>query len=1021
MPDTLAELHARIATRDADRSEATLQADIRQFLLTAPLSLREDDLSDVDLEAAVAGKRIDIEAGRCLVEVKRDLSAGRTLADAVDQLTGYLARRQEETACRYVGIVTDGAAWHCVCIADPEPDGEADAAAPPDDGPAARVVSVHHAKVGGVEALTVWVEGVLATARDVPATPEEIRRRLGAGSSAHDLDRATLLSLFRRHRDHPAVRMKRQLWSRLLTTAFGTQFRDSDELFVEHTYLVVTAEVIAHALVGFDLGDVPPLSLVSGSEFAERGIGGVVEADFFDWPAHVEGGGPFVRALALRIARFRWDRVGGDVLKVLYESVINAETRKRLGEYYTPDWLAEHVVAETVPDPLSERVLDPACGSGTFLFHAVRRYLDAADAEGVPLSEALPGLTRHVLGMDLHPVAVTLARVTYLLAIGQERLRDGSRGRVQVPVYLGDAVQWQREARDLFTDGHLIIAVEDDRELFASDLRFPDHLLEDPARFNELVGVLTDRAARREPGSAVPPLTAVFQQFGIPEDSRGPLAATFKTLCELHDQGRDHIWGYYVRNLARPWWLAMPANRVDVLVGNPPWLAYRFMSESMQQTFREYSEERGLWHGAKVATHQDLSGLFLVRTAERYLREGGRFAYVMPAAVLERAQYKGLRSGRYRTEAAEPLTVAFDRASDLRRIRPHIFPISSCVVSGTRGGDPPPLSEDVLQWTGRRPDPKAGWAEAEPRLTREEGTVRQNNGDDPTSPWHDRFRNGATIVPRMLHLVERRDPGPLGMPMGRVRVRSLQRNNDKKPWKSLPPLEHVVETQFVRPTLLGESVLPYRIGNTFESVIPRDADGLMDGTSDRLDCYDGLARWWRHAEEVWEANRSSGRYTLLERLNFHGELEQQFPTQPRRIAYNTSGMHLCAVRVNDDRALIDNSLYWATADSDEEARYLIAVLNAAEFTRLVTPLMSYGKDPRHFHKHIFQLPIPAYDAGSDLHRRLAGRAAELEALVAAHPVDPDRHFPATRRDLRELIADSEAGRDVEDLVVELLG
>ena len=41
--------------------------------------------------------------------------------------------------------------------------------------------------------------------------------------------------------------------------------------------------------------------------------------------------------------------------------------------------------------------------------------------------------------------------------------------------------------------------------------------------------------------------------------------------------------------------------------------------------------------------------------------------------------------------------------------------------------------------------------------------------------------------------------------------------------------------------------------------------------------------------------------------------------------------------------------------------------------------------------------------------------------MAAHPVDPDRHFPATRRDLRELIADSEAGRDVEDLVVELLG
>src|SRR5262249_21740726 len=114
-------------------------------------------------------------------------------------------------------------------------------------------------------------------------------------SSAHDLDRETLLDLFTRHRDHPAVRMKRRLWARLLTTALGTQFEDSDELFVEHTYLVNTAEVIAHALVGFDLGSIAPASLLSGSKFEESGLAGVVEADFFDWVVHVPGGEPFAR------------------------------------------------------------------------------------------------------------------------------------------------------------------------------------------------------------------------------------------------------------------------------------------------------------------------------------------------------------------------------------------------------------------------------------------------------------------------------------------------------------------------------------------------------------------------------------------------------------------------------------------------------------------------------------------------------------------------------------------------------
>lgn len=65
----------------------------------------------------------------------------------------------------------------------------------------------------------------------------------------------------------------------------------------------------------------------------------------------------------------------------------------------------------------------------------MRRYLDAAAEAGIALDRSLTGLTDHVLGVDLHPVAVTLARVTYLLAIGRERLMDSDRGAVTVPVY----------------------------------------------------------------------------------------------------------------------------------------------------------------------------------------------------------------------------------------------------------------------------------------------------------------------------------------------------------------------------------------------------------------------------------------------------------------------------------------------------------------------------------------------------------------------------------------------------------
>ncbi len=129
----------------------------------------------------------------------------------------------------------------------------------------------------------------------------------------------------------------------------------------------------------------------------------------------------------------------------------------------------------------------------------------------------------------------------------------------------------------------------------------------------------------------------------------------------------------------------------------------------------------------------------------------------------------------------------------------------------------------------------------------------------------------------MLFFVTRQAAGPLGMPAGKAAVRSLQRTNDKKPWKDLPPLEGVVETEFLRPVLLGESVLPFRIAETFEAVLPRDREGLMDGQSDRLDAYEGLASWWRRAEAIWEEHRSSDRLTLIEQLDYQRKLGASVP------------------------------------------------------------------------------------------------------------------------------------------------
>jgi len=105
----------------------------------------------------------------------------------------------------------------------------------------------------------------------------------------------------------------------------------------------------------------------------------------------------------------------------------------------------------------------------------------------------------------------------------------------------------------------------------------------------------------------------------------------------------------------------------------------------------------------------------------------------------------------------------------------------------------------------------------------------------------------------------------------------------------------------------------------------------------------------------------------------------------------------------------------------DEARYLCAIMNAAVTTRLVRPLMSYGKDERDIHKSIWRLPIPYFEADDENHVRLVERARTLESEMADADIPDELHFAAARRRLREVIEASTAGREIEAIVGKMLG
>lgn len=1025
MSEQLHDIVARIARRDRARSEATLQADVRSFILTAGLNLSGDqvaDVSSVALESQLGDgtrNRIDVEVGATVIEVKRDLDSGNTLAEARGQLASYVHRRVSQTGARYLGVLTDGRSWHLFV-----PDPAADAAALLEAGEPLIVSGA-----SDTERLRYWLGTVLATVPPVKPSAVDIERRLGAMSPAHAADHETLAALFRAGKDKPEVQLKRRLWAKLLRTAFGSAFDDDERLFIDHTLLVITAEAIAHASLGFDVsrnGSVAPAELTSGSRFAAAQIFGVVESDFFDWPLEVAGGDEFVRSLADRLARyFDWRDVDHDVLKHLYESVISQESRESLGEYYTPDWLAQQVVADAVAEPLAQRVLDPSCGSGTFVFHAVKAYLAAADDAGIPNGAALNSLVDHVYGMDVHPVAVTLARVTYLLAIGSTRLTSPDRGALRVPVFLGDSVQWEQQ-QDLFSRaGAVTVHTAGDElveggggALLEDDLHFPASSLENAARFDDLVREMADAAMDATNKLDRTLIEPIMNRANVTSTSdRATLTQTFSTLRVLHRTGNDHIWGYYVRNLIRPLWFAQAPNQVDVLVGNPPWLRYSKMTPSMQRRYLALAKPRNLLSGSKGASGRDLSTLFVVRAVELYLAAGGRFGFVMPWGTLTRQPHDGFRGGSWGAANA-----SFFRSWDLSEAAPATgFPMVSSVVRGERTATRSRMPADVDVWSTsiRRTD--LSWSSMEAKVTRNVATRHPKgpNDSDPASPYDPLFRQGAIVVPRVLLFVTERDAGPLGAGAGRRAVHS--RRSTQKPWNVVEPLLGTVEAEYVHEVHLGETVLPFRATRARLAVLP-----ISTSSPERL-CTEAevladpaMAVWWERVEEVWRTYRKPDeRLPLRERMDFRGQLSEQLPLgrHQHRVVYTASGNTLAAARLEGDKTLIEHALYWAPARSRAEAQYLSGILNSATALERVRPYQTLGLfGARHFDKLVFAVPFGAYDSTDSRHTDLVGVVEESEHVAADTDVSTASTFQAARSLVRRALASAGVDQRLESAV-----
>jgi hypothetical protein len=199
----------------------------------------------------------------------------------------------------------------------------------------------------------------------------------------------------------------------------ASRFRPAELLFALHSYYALIVKLVDAEC---DVNRVPR----AGSESDQSPAG---EFDPFDWvfAANEDGLSPLVEQIACRLRACDLSRSPNpdnprDLFQPLYEALLPKQARHALGEYYTPVWLAEHVLDELGYDgDPRRRLLDPACGSGVFLLAALHRVRAWHARHGAKHSmgevELVPLVQANIVGCDLNPLAVLTARVNYRLAI----------------------------------------------------------------------------------------------------------------------------------------------------------------------------------------------------------------------------------------------------------------------------------------------------------------------------------------------------------------------------------------------------------------------------------------------------------------------------------------------------------------------------------------------------------------------------------------------------------------------------
>ena len=822
--------------------------------------------------------------------------------------------------------------------------------------------------------------------------------------------------------DNPSDKIKK------LAEFYGLQDKDlkpAELLFALHTYYALFMKLLAAEIVAFFHKVPTPLKgmisavtsaklkhameeLEAGGIFRHLNITNFLEGDLFAWYTAVwtEPIERLVRRMASKLDDYNPGTMSEDpatsrdLLKKLYQQLFPKSVRHDLGEYYTPDWLAEHVLNELgyVGDP-DKRILDPACGSGTFLVMAINRIKRWFDENREKCSfdegDLCKKILANVVGFDLNPLAVMAARTNYLIAI-----RDlvGHVDDVEIPIYLCDSILTPAEYGTF-----LGVKLEPVKELktAAGTFLIPTDIASNQKELGKYAQEL-ERAVRD--GYSGNDFLQRCKEEGLTLNDEIVHQELFQQLVALANTKRNGVWARIIKNAFAPLFVG----KVDYVVGNPPWVNW----ESLPGDYREATlslwdkyrlRERAISGSRLGNVKKELSALFVYATMDQYLSKGGSLGFVITQSIFKSGACEGFR----RFSLGEARSIRMEKVCDLSLCLPFEGAINRTATIIVRKGAATKYPVPYKMWIPIVPRsivPESSLEEVAQQFTVRDWLAAPVEPSVKESPWLTAEKEAFPILQKVIgdrstKIMDRAYAGTCTWLNGVYWVEEVKSDSKNILIRNLADVGRIkvqsvtkqLEADFLYPLLRGRDVQAWHAKPEFLIAVPHDPSNFSQPVllSQLRTRYPLTYSFFKDFEEPLR-KRSGYKQLLKSRPEFYaiGNVGN-YTLSPYKIVFkDLTELFQCAVvepQQGSHKAVVpDHTLLFLTSESQQEAHFLCGLLNSIP-ARVALYGASVGvQTQRYYPTDVSRVKIPEFRTKDKTHQAIVSLSRDCHKEAAAN-------------------------------------